>query len=138
MQKELEQKLFNKYPDLFENRHKTMQESCMFWGLEFGDGWYDTMNNLCFQILQHEKNISNEKSSRYNENYEPVRFDQTKQKFGGLRIYYSGGDEYVEGLVAMAESISYCVCEYCGNKGKPNKEGWITTLCENCKSKVNS
>lgn len=55
--------------------------------------------------------------------------EQVKEKFGGLRFYYRGGDRYIEGLVTMAESMSYATCEECGNPGKPNKIGWIRTLC---------
>ena len=136
MNAELEQKIFEEYPDLFQNRHKSNQESCMAWGIEFGDGWYDLIKNVCFEITQHEKNVTNEKDAyRYKKDYEPVRFDQIKQKFGGLRIYYSGGDEHTRGVIDMAEAMSYCICEDCGNKGTPNKGGWITTLCENCRSK---
>ena len=111
-------------------------ETCMVCGLDFGTGWYDIINNVCFQIVQHENNITNEKSPRYNKDYQPVRFEQTKQKMGGLRIYYDGGDEYVRGLVSMAGGMSYCVCEDCGDKGSPNKGGWISTLCENCRGKI--
>lgn len=55
--------------------------------------------------------------------------EQVKEKFGGLRFYYRGGDEYIEGLVAMAESMSYVTCEVCGSPGKRNSGGWIRTLC---------
>lgn len=58
---------------------------------------------------------------------------QVKEKFGGLRFYYSGGDEYVDGLVAMAEALSYVTCEQCGKVGKPNEIGWIVTLCDDCR-----
>jgi hypothetical protein len=136
MKKELQQKLFDKYPNLFENRHKSRRESCMSFGIEHGDGWYDLINNLCHEIDQHEKNVGNEKGFRHNKDYEPVKFDQVKEKFGGLRVYFSGGDEFVRGLTNMAEAISYSVCEDCGNKGKPNESGWIHTLCENCKIKT--
>jgi hypothetical protein len=61
------------------------------------------------------------------------KFDQIKEKFGGLRAYYSGGNDYIRGLVTMAETMSYKTCEMCGNKGKPNKSGWITTLCQECR-----
>ena len=70
--------------------------------------------------------------------YFPVKFDQVKEKYGGLRLYFSGGDSYIEGIIDMAEEYSYKICEVCGNKGKPNKEGWITTLCEICRSKNES
>jgi len=56
--------------------------------------------------------------------------EQVKEKFGGLRFYYYGGDEYIEGLAAMAESMSYVTCENCGKPGKPNNDGWIKTSCE--------
>jgi hypothetical protein len=59
-----------------------------------------------------------------------VTFDQIKEKFGGLRIYFSGGDDYVSGVIGMAEDMSYKLCEVCGNKGNANKSGWIATLCD--------
>jgi hypothetical protein len=55
--------------------------------------------------------------------------EQVKEKFGGLRFYYRGGDEYIAGLVAMAQSMSYITCEVCGSPGKRNGGDWIRTLC---------
>jgi len=127
--------LYEKYPNLFLNRNKTPMESCMSFGIECNLGWYDIISSLCWMIKQHEDNIENNKKHfpETAKEYFPVYFDQVKEKFGGLRVYFSGGDDYVEGLVSMAESFSYKVCEVCGNKGKPNKGGWISTLCENCR-----
>jgi hypothetical protein len=144
MKIELQNQLFEKYPDLFSNRTKTRMESCMSWGCEIGNGWYDLLSSVCWRIFQHEKNISERiavrnkygtPSDQADLDYFPVKFDQIKEKFGGLRIYYSGGDDYVEGVTSMAEEYSYKVCEVCGNAGKPNKGGWITTLCDNCRNK---
>jgi hypothetical protein len=59
-----------------------------------------------------------------------VILDQVKEKFGTLRFYYTGGDEYISGLVSMAESMSGVTCETCGNPGKSLGRGWITTLCK--------
>jgi hypothetical protein len=59
-----------------------------------------------------------------------VTVDQVKEKFGTLRFYYTGGDEYISGLVAMAESMSGVTCEECGNPGKRVGGGWVTTLCK--------
>ena len=42
---------------------------------------------------------------------------QVKEKFGTLRFYYDGGDDYISGLSAMAESMSGRTCEVCGNMG---------------------
>lgn len=55
---------------------------------------------------------------------------QVKEKFGTLRFYYEGGDEYVSGIVAMAESMSGRICEECGAEGKQRGGGWIQTLCD--------
>lgn len=54
---------------------------------------------------------------------------QIKEKFGTLRFYYEGGDEYIHGLVSMAESMSAVTCEVCGNPGKSTDGGWIKTVC---------
>jgi hypothetical protein len=58
-----------------------------------------------------------------------VVVDQVKEKFGTLRFYYQGGDDYISGLVSMAESMSGVTCEVCGKPGKSTRGGWIQTLC---------
>ena len=57
---------------------------------------------------------------------------QVKSKFGGLRFYYSGGDDYIRGLVDLAESLSYHICEECGKMDETvgHTQGWIITLCK--------
>ena len=59
-----------------------------------------------------------------------VTLDQVKEKFGTLRFYYSGGDEYISGLVSMAESMSGVTCETCGKPGTRTRGGWIKTACK--------
>lgn len=144
MDAELQEKLYEKYPYLFDNRHRSPMESCLAFGIETGNGWYELLGSVCWKIFQHERNIAdrvrirtqNDKPNDQSDlEYIPVKFDQIKEKFGGLRIYFSGGDDYVRGVVSMAEEYSYKVCEVCGNPGKPNKDGWITTLCESCRNK---
>jgi len=60
----------------------------------------------------------------------PVHIMQIKEKFGTLHFYYEGGDEYIKGLVSMAESISGSTCEECGSPGRRRGGGWIKTLCD--------
>lgn len=142
MDAELENKLYEKYPQFFSNKDKGIKQSCMAWGCDCNNGWYEILASLCWMISQHERN--KEDNKKYLEKndperlaslpeYFPVKFDQIKEKYGTLRVYFSGGDEYVEGLVSMAETISGKICEVCGNKGQPNKGGWITTLCDGCR-----
>lgn len=135
MNPELENKLYQDFPNLFENRYKGPQYSCLSFGIECGDGWYDLIRTVCWDIKNHEENINRQTEWKLKENpnyvsdYYPVKFDQIKEKYGGLRLYYSGGDDFVTGLTHFAESMSYKVCEICGNRGEPSKGGWISTLC---------
>jgi hypothetical protein len=59
-----------------------------------------------------------------------IRVEQIKEKFGGLRFYYQGGDDVIDGMVRMAESWAGRTCETCGNKGERRGGGWIRTLCD--------
>jgi hypothetical protein len=136
MNDELQNKLYEKYPQLFVNKDKTPMQSPMCFGIETGEGWYEILSSLCWMIKQYEDSIIwqtewNQKTNpEYKSDYFPVKFDQIKEKYGGLRVYFSGGDQYIEGLVSMAEAMSYKICDVCGNKGEANKQGWISTRCE--------
>jgi len=64
--------------------------------------------------------------------------DQVKEKFGTLRFYYHGGDEYIRALVSYAETLSCYTCEDCGAMDVSvarNGDGWIRTTCERCTPK---
>ena len=45
-----------------------------------------------------------------------IRVAQIKEKFGGLRFYYDGGDDQISGMVTMAESWADSSCEKCGTE----------------------
>ena len=55
---------------------------------------------------------------------------QIKEKFGTLRFYYWGGDDYCRGVESMAESMSAVTCEVCSSPGKLRHGGWVQTLCD--------
>lgn len=59
-----------------------------------------------------------------------IVIEQIKEKFGGLRFYYYGGDDQIQGMVTMAEIWAGRTCEKCGNKGTRRDGGWIRTLCD--------
>lgn len=44
----------------------------------------------------------------------PVIVDQVKSKFGGLRFYYSGGDDVIGYYVEATEALSHKICGRCG------------------------
>jgi len=125
MKQELDEYLCKTYPKMMVNRNKNMQETCMCWGFECGDGWFQILNQLMGNI-QHHIDWQNRKG----EVVPQVTLDQVKEKFGTLRFYYTGGDDHIRGMVTMAESMSSVTCETCGNPGTSTSGGWIKTVCK--------
>lgn len=62
-----------------------------------------------------------------------VNIGQVKEKFGGLRFYYDGGDKDIAGMVYFAECLSFKTCQNCGKEGCVQQKGWWITLCDDCK-----
>jgi len=125
MRKELDEELCKKYPEIFKDRYADMRTTAMCWGFDCGDGWYNIIDAACAQIENRAYN------NRLNgEKFPPVIATQVKEKYGTLRFYYTGGDDYVDGVVSMAESISAKTCEVCGAPGKLREGGWLKTLCD--------
>jgi hypothetical protein len=132
MKQELDEALCAKYPNIFVNRHGDMKETAMCWGFECGDGWYQVLDSLCGQI-QHYTDWNNKNFEKGYTQYKQVPqvvATQVKEKFGGLRFYYDGGDDHISGMVRMAESWAANTCEECGAVGKLRTGGWIRTLCD--------
>ena len=177
MKQELDKLLCERYPKMMVNRNKDMKETCMCWGFECGDGWFNILNQLMSQIQHHIdwKEKQRAWATKYNEmatqakagnfdlfeetmkalpndeykekrlaeivagDFRPVpesipqvTLDQVKEKFGTLRFYYSGGDDYISGMVSLAESMTAVTCENCGNPGSCRGGGWVHTYCTPC------
>ena len=124
MKQENDEYLCKVYPKMMVNRAKDMKETCMCWGFECGDGWFQIINQLMGNIQNHIDWQNREK-----EIVQQVTLDQVKEKFGTLRFYYTGGDDYIRGMVTMAESMSSVTCEECGKPGTSTGGGWIKTVC---------
>jgi hypothetical protein len=119
MKTELQQKLFDKYPKIFGDRTKPMTETCMCWGLEVGDGWYNLIDTLC-EALTYTYTTSIEVDEEdgkrlgiepYSDGYyftvEPpqVIATQVKEKYGTLRFYYRS--EFDEKNIFLSETKKY-------------------------------
>ena len=91
MKYELTQKLAQKYPIIFTELGSTPQQSCMAFGIECGDGWYDLLDVLCESLTHlYETGIDmGDGDQRYIPVDAPkVIATQIKEKFGTLRFYY--------------------------------------------------
>ncbi len=127
MSPELEKILYDKYPKIFDsNDHMTR------YGISCGDGWFNIIDSLCRNIQSHVEYLSAGIEDEEEKQSIQVVAQQIKEKFGSLRFYHSNGDDYISGMVRMAESFSEKTCEYCGNKAEVRTKGWIKNLCSNC------
>jgi len=125
MKKELDEELCKKYPKIFSDRLAPMTETAMCWGFSCDDGWYNIIESLCHCIQSHI-----DWKNRDKETVKQVVALQVKEKFGGLRFYVKGGDDYTDGMIALAETLSEATCEKCGAPGKTRTGFWVSTLCD--------
>ena len=128
-------KMEEKYPTMFANRYG---------GFAVGAGWYPILEKLCSNIQHHldwkekqrqwaidfNSKASPEEMKPVPEVVPQVVVEQIKEKFGGLRFYYQGGDDQIHGMVRMAEAWAGIACEECGGIGIQRDSGWIRTLCD--------
>jgi len=135
MTKELDEQLCRDFPIIFKDRHASMSKTCMCWGLDVGDGWYDIIREIC------------EGLERIRYEYGIVTYaTQVKEKFGTLRFYTDHEprllkltkDDYDKAymeemdLIVQGENKSAVTCEACGKPAKLQGTGWKTTLCDSC------
>lgn len=122
-----------RFPEFFVNRSKSMQESCMYWGFDIGNGWFPVLYELCGKLEEICK-----------PNKIPFAFDQIKEKYGGARFYYTcdveqetTADDAIYKLVSDYENICDHICANCGGyyTKKTTLRGWIYDACEECLKK---
>lgn len=98
-----------------------------------GPGWQPIVITLSDAIQSYivRRNNFHEKNPNKVEKVEQVTVSQIKEKFGGFRFYYDGGDSYIDGLVDMAERWADHTCEDCGQPGHNRTDlSWHKTLCD--------
>jgi hypothetical protein len=114
-----EKRLTEKYPAMF---------SKPFGGFAIGKGWWPIIEALCANIQSHTDWWNKNRETR--PVVEQVVVAQIKEKFGGLRFYYDGGDDKIQGMVRMAEAWADAVCEDCGAPATKKTTGWIRNVCD--------
>jgi len=119
MKKELEEKLFEKYPHLLRGRHYSIKENLLPFGIACGNGWFDLIDKTLAKIKEKD---------------EEVLVTQIKEKYAELRIYVNEASLEVYDIIHEAEEKSRTVCERCGkhNAEVRSKGGWFKTLCDSC------
>jgi len=99
-------------------------------GFEFGTGW----DNLVDKALSEIKNHFDNKQYKLDPDKRTYpQLVQAKEKFGELRLYFGSQDDYMSGVIDLAETLSHYICEQCGaTPAIRNTNGWIYTRCEKC------
>ena len=123
MKTELQQQIFAKYPRMFGDRTKPMNETCMCWGLEVGDGWYNLIDTLCEALTYtYTTSIQIDEEDGKRLGIEPFKLEgkdsyyfsveppqviatQVKEKYGTLRFYYR--EEYDEKFMSLYQTGKY-------------------------------
>jgi hypothetical protein len=85
--------------------------------LTVSEGWYDIIKSLIDELMALGWDR---------------RVHQVKEKFGGLRFHVENIPEGGEEIIRKYESLSYKICEKCGNEGqlRGGNGQWLRTLCE--------
>ena len=95
MKQSLQNKLFKKYPKIFRQKDLSKKETCMCWGIECPNEWYDAIDMLC-------ENIQNYVESRKTIQ---VEAKQVKEKFGKFCFYHEPILPWISGAVAMTQTV---------------------------------
>jgi len=120
MKQKYTQKLLDEFPELYRGRNHSVTKSLMCFGFECGDGWYQIIHSLSVDIM---KIVSDD-------GIDVPEVMQVKEKFGGLRFYAHGSNEWVNQRILEAEEASMETCEVCGKPGRRRPGGWIRTVCD--------
>lgn len=116
--------LYETYPVLYRQHTLPMSQTCMCWGFECGDGWFELLDRLSKKITALDKKEGCKTEAV-----------QVKEKFGTLRFYIDAGTEQVFKAIEKAEKESAKICEDCGKRGKLRGGSWLRTLCDACDKK---
>ena len=96
MSPDLENKLYTEFPKLFVQKYLPKEKTCMCWGIETPDEWFNVLFRLCTVIQEYIDT---------KENIKQIEFTQIKEKFGYLRVYTNYDDRFVQGAIAMADKM---------------------------------
>ena len=111
--------LYKKYPKILTSNLP----------IDCSDGWFFLLNCFLEGVQSH---IDLERAYVTDKDPIPqVVALQVKEKFGGLRFYFTGGDSNIRVLAQFVEHLSHYICEESGDFSEKVgivTKGWIKTL----------
>lgn len=138
MRTELTKRLLDRFP-MYSDYYRSMQQTCMCWGFDHGDGWFDIIWQLSLAIedLLKPVVITEVGEHRGKTLDHAFKVEQVKEKFGTLRFYCPGLvdkdlDARLQHYIHFAKLLTEHTCEACGKPGKIGGHGWISVRCREC------
>ena len=155
MSPDLQNQLYVKYPEIFQEKDAPMSQTAMCWGCQHDDGWFDILDHLCASLTNLYSTGYMIKDEFFSIEPPQVIFTTVKEKFGTLRVYHrlefaasvleraslypdvrkimDSYESYVDGMIHMAETMSGRICEDTGQSGELHVSGgtisgWYRTL----------
>ena len=149
----LENELYNIDPIFFkdaikcQNGEMNEMQTCMYFGCECGDGWFEPLKKMTQKLAEINKIAKNYNFEFYCE--------QLKEKYGTLHCYWNSRaidlsiktdyhaqwdilSDIVSDIINKAEKDCNHVCEFCGADGGYRNEnifqthGYISFICRKC------
>lgn len=88
--------------------------------VECGPGWFEVLRDLLQELNEH---LTATPALE-------LQIRQIKEKFGALRVIYSGGDDACAEMVARATARAQSTCDQCGQPGRVRQAGGVTVRCD--------
>ncbi|MFH7836568.1 MAG: hypothetical protein QXL51_08225 [Candidatus Aenigmatarchaeota archaeon] len=105
-------------PNIYEKEIKPIWDLMVF-GLMCDKGWFNLIDAAMDLIEEENKK-------------EKINIEEIKEKYGELRIYFSGGSDKLNEKINRISILSNVICEECGEviKTKHKQGSWIYTRCD--------
>lgn len=144
------QKMYADFPRLY--RDVKNERSCMKWGFQCNDGWFELLYKLSADIEAEAKALGiNQDSDAW------PKVLEVKEKYGLLKFYCYAGENHdldlvpevtgqlisfrpmpniqsIRALIKNAEKASASICECCGCPSKLRIDGWWRVICDKCEA----
>jgi len=139
MNNHLETYLYEKYPEFFVEKDWDIKNTCMCWGIQCGDGWFNLLDSTCMKVKDYLTSLQKSLQS--------FKFQSIKEKYGYLDIMHSLTDckedsctfsDYqrnaIDDIIEGASSDSEYTCELCGSTRGARVAGfsYFQALCSYC------
>lgn len=124
MDKELDDKLCEDFPNLYADRHASMRITAMCWGFP-QKGWEPIIRRLSEKLEPMILALPEEERQN-------CKAAQCKEKYGSMRFYMTGSTAEMGDVIREAERESARTCETCGAPGKIVGEVWRYATCKDC------